>query len=50
MNDWVSWFISLFQTFVAWLEQMYIFDVPLISVIVAFFLMGVTLRALLYKA
>ena len=50
MNDWLAWFISLIRTSVNWMAQMYIFDVPLIAFIVAVFLMGVTLRALVYKA
>lgn len=50
MNDWLAWFISLIRTAVNWMSQMYIFDVPLIAFIVAVFLMGVTLRALVYKA
>lgn len=50
MNDWLTWFISLIRTAVNWMSQMYIFDVSLIAIIVAIFLMGVTLRALLYKA
>lgn len=50
MNEWLSWFISLIRTAVNWMAQMYIFDVPLIAFIVAVFLMGVTLRALVYKA
>lgn len=50
MNDWLAWFISLFRTAINWMSQMYIFDVSVIAILVAIFVMGVTLRALLYKA
>ena len=50
MNEWLAWFISLIQTSVAWLSQMKLFDVPVIGIIAAIVIMGVILRALLYKA
>lgn len=50
MNDWVAWFISLIRTAVNWMSQMTIFDVPIIAILIAITLMGVTIRALLYKA
>lgn len=50
MNDWVIWFISLGRTFLTWMSYCTIFGIPLIAFIIAVFLMGVTLRALLYKA
>lgn len=50
MNDWLAWFISLIRTSVNWMSQMYIFDVPVIAIIAAIFVMGVIIDALLYKA
>lgn len=50
MNDWLAWFISLIRTAINWMSQIYIFDVSVIAILVAIFIMGVTLRALLYKA
>lgn len=50
MQDWVVWIISLFRTAINWMAQMYIFDVPIIAILIAITLLGVTIRALLYKA
>lgn len=50
MNEWLAWFISLIRTSVDWLSQMTIFDVPVIAILAAIFVMGVIFRALLYKA
>lgn len=50
MQEWMAWFISLIQTCINWLTQMKLFDVPLMSILVGLFIMGVVLRALLYKA
>lgn len=50
MTIWLSWFIALWRTSVTWLTQHEILGVPLIAFIIAIFIMGVTLRALLYKA
>ena len=50
MNDWLAWIISLIRTAINWMSQMYIFDVPVISIIVGIFVLGVLLDALLYKA
>lgn len=50
MNDWIVWFIALWRNVVVWMTNSQIFGIPLIAFIIAVFLMGVTLRALLYKA
>lgn len=50
MQSWVAWFVSLITTAVNWMTQMTIFDVPLIGIIAAVFVMGVMIDALLYKA
>lgn len=50
MADWVSFFVALWQNAVNYLATCEIFGVPLIGFIVAVFIMGVILRALLVKA
>lgn len=50
MADWVAFFIALWQNCVSFLTECQIFGVPLIGFIVAVFIMGVILRALLVKA
>lgn len=50
MQEWFNWFVSIGATTIQWLETMQIFGVPLISFIICIFVMGVILRAALYKA
>lgn len=50
MQDWLNWFISLVSTSVDWLSQMQIFGVSVLSFLIGLVIMGVVLRALLYKA
>lgn len=50
MQDWVAFFLSTWEMSINWLEQMTIFGVSLIEFIIATFVLGVILRALLYKA
>lgn len=50
MSDWVAFFIALWQNAVNFLTTCEIFGVPLIGFMVAVFIMGVILRALLVKA
>lgn len=49
MQDWVSWYIALFQTTVQWLGSIQILGVPVLWIMIAAFLMGVMVRALLIK-
>lgn len=46
----MNFFISGFQSLVRLMEGWEIFGVPVIALLVGFFVMEVTLRALLYKA
>lgn len=50
MQDWIAFFISLWQTSVNFLTTSTIFGVPLIGFMIAVVIMGVLLRALLVKA
>lgn len=50
MSDWLSWFISLISVSVDWLSSVSIFGVSVLSFLVSLVIMGVVLRALLYKA
>lgn len=50
MGEWLAWFYACIQTCIQWLTQMTILGIPVIAFIVAVFIMGVILDALLYKA
>ena len=50
MTEWFNWFVSCITTAVQWLETVQVFGVPVIAFIVSVFVMGVVLRAALYKA
>ena len=50
MSDWLSWFISLITICVDWLSSVSIFGVSVLSFLIGLVIMGVILRALLYKA
>lgn len=49
MQDWVTFYISLMQTSVQWLASVSILGVPVLWIIGAAFLMGVLVRALIFK-
>lgn len=49
MFEWIAWFIALFQTTVQWLGSMQIMGVSVLWIIIASFLMGVMVRAILIK-
>lgn len=50
MGEWLSWFVSLISLSVDWLSSAEILGVSLLSFLVSLVLMGVVLRAVLYKA
>lgn len=50
MQSWMNFFISGFQSVIRLVESWQIFGVSVLGLIAAFFIMEVTLRALLYKA
>lgn len=49
MVDWIAWFIALFQTTIEWLGSMQILGVSVLWIMIASFLLGVLVRALLIK-
>lgn len=49
MADWIAWFIALFQTTIEWLGSMQILGVSVLWLMIASFLLGVLVRALLIK-
>ena len=48
--SWLAWLYALFQTSIQWLTDMTILGVPVIAFLVAIFVMGVIMSAILYKA
>lgn len=50
MQEWMNFFINVFRLCVQWLTTVKIFDVPVLAVLAGICVMGVLLRALLYKA
>lgn len=49
-NDWASWFLSLILTSIHWLENIEIFSVPVLYILLAIFIMGVVIRAIPFRA
>lgn len=49
MAEWIAFFVSLFETCVQWLGSMEILGAPVLGILAAIFLLGVLLRALIYK-
>ena len=49
MQDWVTWFIALFQTSVQWLGQMQILGVSVLWIMIASFFLCILVRSLLIK-
>lgn len=49
MQEWIQFFVALLATTVQWLTQMQIVGVPVFWVLIAGFILGVLVRALLFK-
>lgn len=49
MADWIAFIITIGTETISWLSSMQILGVPLAGFIVGCFLLGVLLRALIYK-
>ena len=49
MEQWITWFIALFQTCVQWLGSMQILGVSVLWIMIASFFLCVLVRALLIK-
>ena len=50
MQDWVNWFYTLIRTAVDWLISIQLFGTPVLYIFIGIAILGVILRALLYKA
>lgn len=49
MAEWFAFIITIGEETVSWLSTMQLFGVPLAGIMVGFFLVGVLIRAFLYK-
>lgn len=49
MQEWIQFFVALLATTVQWLTQMQIVGVPVFWILIAGFILGVLIRALLFK-
>lgn len=49
MQEWIQFFVALLATTVQWLTQMQIVGVPVFWILIAGFILGVLVRALLFK-
>lgn len=49
-SNWISWALSVIVTAVNWLKSATLFNVPLLYLLLAIFVMGVVIRAVLFRA
>lgn len=49
MEEWITWFIALFQTSIQWLGSMQLLGVSVLWIIIASFFLCVMIRAFLIK-
>lgn len=49
-SDWVNWLLSVIVTSVNWLKSSTLLNVPLLYLLLAIFVMGVVIRAVLFRA
>lgn len=50
VSSWVSWCLSVIVTCVNWLKSATLLNVPLLYLLLAIFVMGVVIRAILFRA
>lgn len=50
VSAWVSWCLSVIVTGVNWLKSATFLNVPLLYLLLAIFVMGVVIRAILFRA
>lgn len=50
VSSWVSWLLSVIVTCVNWLKSSVILNVPLLYLLLGIFVMGVVIRAILFRA
>lgn len=49
-SSWVSWCLSVIVTGVNWLKSATLLNVPFLYLLLAIFVMGVVIRAILFRA
>ena len=49
-SNWISWALSVIVTAVNWLKSATLLNVPLLYLLLAIFVMGVVIRAILFRA
>lgn len=49
-SNWVNWLLSVIVTAVNWLKSSMLLNVPLLYLLLAIFVMGVVIRAVLFRA
>lgn len=49
-SNWISWALSVIVTAVNWLKSSTLLNVPLLYLLLAIFVMGVVIRAVLFRA
>lgn len=49
-SSWVNWLLSVIVTSVNWLKSAILLNVPLLYLLLAIFVMGVVIRAILFRA
>lgn len=49
-SNWISWALSVIVTAVNWLKSVTLLNVPLLYLLLAIFVMGVVIRAVLFRA
>ena len=49
-TNWVNWLLSVIVTAVNWLKSATLLNVPLLYLLLGIFVMGVVIRAVLFRA
>lgn len=49
-SSWINWCLSVIVTAVNWLKSTMLLNVPLLYLLLAIFVMGVVIRAILFRA
>lgn len=49
-GSWLNWCLSVIVTGVNWLKSVTLLNVPLLYLLLAIFVMGVVIRAILFRA
>lgn len=49
-SNWLSWCLSIIVSSVSWLTTITLFNVPVLYILLAIFVMGVVIRAIPFRA